>query len=245
MSDTIEQDTQTDKKDEQDPSQSDKDLKDPDGKKSQQLDTEIQHKESKLSNINKAIQEAEKQLEKIRKEKQGTQTEDNSAEEARIDFTDPGAQAWDKHITDKLSPLQLEEEKAKAEIRSFALKEFLADKPSLASSPDKLKELMDVYSRIKTATERNKEGVLIDLKRAFAAVYHDDLIDAARSAKFDKIREKQIFSEVGITEGATGYVNEREIMPQYSKEDREILAKWGITPEQHWEMQKEQKKKVQ
>lgn len=250
MSDTIETQPKTDPTDDKGQGQSGStgpqgqgdDLKN----KQEQLDKEIASKEAKLQNLSKAVEEAQSQLEKSRKEKQSIASGEGKQDEGdlQIDFNDPGAKLWDKHISDKLTPLQIQVEKEKAEVRKFALAEFLKDKPALARDPDKLKELMATYDSLKTATERNKEGVLIDLNKAFAAVYHEDLIQAAQTAKFERIREKQIFSEPAVSEGATGYVNEREVMPQYSKEDREILAKWGITPEQHWEMQKEQRKKA-
>lgn len=213
--------------------------------KIEQLEAEEAKKREKLQNMSKAIEEAEAQLEKVRKERKEivANKSEEQEEDPEIDFTDPGAKAWDKHISSKLSPIQQQTEKEKAEVRKYALSEFLKDKPALAKDPEKLKELMQTYESIKTATERNKEGVLTDLNKAFAAVYHEDLISAAQTAKFEKIKEKQLFSDPAVTEGSTGYVNEREVMPQYSSEDRKILAKWGITPEQHWEMIKEQSKK--
>lgn len=199
------------------------------------LDLELKAKEEKKANLDKAILEAEEQLKTKRKAKQDIPPEEVELE---IDMNDPGAKAWDKHIKKNVQPLAENLEKEKAEVRQFALKEFLQDKPALANNPEKVKELVDLYDRIKIASERNKEGVLLDLNKAFAAIYHEQLINAAKAGKFEKVKEMELFSNPAVDKGATSYVDEKEKMPNLSKEDREILAKWGMTPEQWWEMKR-------
>jgi hypothetical protein len=202
------------------------------------LDSELKAKEEKKANLEKAIQEAEEQLKSKRKARQELPSDEVELE---IDMHDPGAKAWDKHITKKVQPLAENLEKERAEVRQFALKEFLQDKPALANNPEKVKELVDLYDRIKIASERNKEGVLLDLNKAFAAIYHEQLINAAKAGKIEKVKELELFSTPAIDKGATGYVDEKEKMPNLSKEDREILYKWGLTEEQWWDMKQSSK----
>ena len=197
---------------------------------------EVQKKASQLENLNKAIQEANNELKTLRTAKKIGDEEDD----VKIDFTDPSSKAWDKHIKENVSPLQQEIEKEKEEIRSFALEQFLADKPSLASNPEKLKELVGIYEKIKTASERTKEGVLRDLDRAFAAVYHDELITQARESGVNRAKGNIIFSDPGVSRGSTTYFKEKEANPsqQLSEDDRAVLARWGMSPEEWGEAKK-------
>lgn len=215
-------------------------------------DAEIAAKEQKKANLDKAIAEAEEELRKKRQaaKQQAENKEDEDEEEeeeetpqsmnVQIDFNDPAAKAWDKHIRKNVSPIAQEREAEKAEIRKFAIKEFLADKPAIARDPEKIKELMEMYQRVATNTGLTKEGVTADLSRAFGALYHEQLVEAAKTQKFDRVKEMELFSDPGVDKGATGYVNEERKMPNLSPDDLKVLNSWGLTPEQWWEMQKNQ-----
>lgn len=214
----------------------------PEEQKQAQLDAELKAKEEKKANLDKAIAEAEENLRKKREEARNAASQSGAPapsqeEKVEIDMNDPGAKAWDEHIKKTVSPLQQEIEKEKAEVRTLALREFLSDKPALASNPEKVKELVDLYDRIKIATERNKEGVLLDLNKAFAALYSEQLIDAAKTQKIDRVKELNLFNEPAIDKGATAYGSEKERMPNLSAADIKVLASWGMTPQQWWEMQ--------
>lgn len=219
------------------------------GNQNAALDAEIAAKEAKKANLDKAIEEAEEDLRKKRQAaKQPAKNEEDDEEEeeetptsnAEIDFNDPAAKAWDQHIKKNVSPIQAEREAEKAEIRKFTIKEFLADKPAIARDPEKVKELIGMYDRIKTNTGLTKEGVRADLSRAFGALYHEELIDASKNQKFDRVKEMQLFSDPGIDHGATGYTEEKTKTPNLSAEDKKQLAAWGLTPEQWAEMQANQ-----
>lgn len=195
-------------------------------------DLEVQKKKEQLENLNKAISEAHEQLRKSREAKRAGKTEEE--EIPKIDFDDPSSKAWAKHIQDNVNPLQVELEKEKEEIRTYALKEFLSDKPSLSANPEKLKELMGTYEKIKTASERTKEGVLIDLNKAFAATFSEELMNQVREGRVNRMRGDILFSDPAVSRGSTAYSKDHEVSPitSLSDEDRQILMKWGVSPEE-------------
>lgn len=211
------------------------------------LDAETKRKETHLLNINKAIEEAEEDLRKKRAAAKDPDPNLNPNPnptppvEPQIDMNDPAAKAWDKHINEKVTPFAKQNEAEKAEIRKFALGKFLEDKPALAADPEKVKELMDVYSRIATNTGKTQEGVLLDLKKAFGAIYSEQLIDAARSGRVERAKELALFSEPAIDKGATGYGDNKPKRPNLSADDMKQLAQWGMTPEQYYQMLEKQR----
>ena len=199
-------------------------------------DEEVLKKQEQLANLIKAVSEANAELKSIRDEKRKLKLTPEQLEEEdipKIDMEDPSARAWNRHIEQKVSPVQKELEKEKEEIRSFALQEFMADKPSLAKSPDKVKELVAIYEKIRTASERTKEGVLLDLKKAYAAVFHEEFLQAARQGRVDKAKADSIFSDIAVSKGATAYQNKTTLKPSEPKteEEQEIVNKWDRTLE--------------
>lgn len=198
--------------------------------------------EDHLANIKKAIVEANEILRKARVAvKTGITTEE---ELPKIDFADPGSKAWDKHISERVDPLKDEISKEKEEIRTFALKEFLRDKPNLAKDSEALKRVMGTYEKIKTASERTKEGVLIDLSRAYAAEYHDEILEGKRQDRYEEAAGDAIFSDPGVSRGSTSYPQDRERNPHLSKDDEAILARWNMTPAEWIKQKKAQEKKT-
>lgn len=194
-------------------------------------DEEVLKKQEHLANLNKAVSEANAQLKSIREEtRKAKLTPEQLADEdiPKIDMEDPSAKAWNRHINQRVEPVQKELEKEKEEIRSFALQEFMSDKPSLAKSPEKVKELVATYERIRTATERTKEGVLLDLRKAYAAVFHEELLQAARQERVSQAKADSIFSDIAVSKGATAYQNKTIPKPSEPKteEEREIARQW-------------------
>lgn len=187
---------------------------------------EEKKKAEQLVNLNKAISEANEELARIRLQKKEAKTANSEEELPKIDFDDPASKAWDKHITDKVIPVSQEMEKEKAEIRTFAIQEFLADKPALSTNPEKVKELVSTYERIRTATERTKEGVLVDLGKAYGAIYYEESLARARAEKADKVRQEEAYSDIAISRGATAYSDKQPRKPQMSEEDKKIVEKW-------------------
>ncbi len=151
-------------------------------------------------------------------------------EEKVIDESDPNAKAWLKRIQSSVSPVAEELEKEKAEIRSFAISKFLETKPSLAKNPDKLKELMQVYERSHTASERTVEGVIMDLEKSYAYTHSSELLEAARQTRVEDAKRNAIFSDIGVSRGSTGYAAPQEMTKEYSDEEKAILARWGQSP---------------
>jgi DNA-directed RNA polymerase subunit H (RpoH/RPB5) len=202
--------------------------KEPETKKE---DEEALKKQQHLANLTKAISEATTELNRIRDEKRKVKLTPEQLEEEdvpKIDMDDPSAKAWNRHINQRIDPVQKELEKEKEEIRSFALQEFMADKPALAKNSDKVKELVSVYERIRTATERTKEGVLLDLRRAYAAVFHEELLQAARQERINQAKTDTFFSDIAVSKGATAYQNKTEPRAHEPKteEEREIAHQW-------------------
>jgi len=203
---------------------------------------EVRKKEEHLANVNKAIAEANEELRKLRTAKKTVKLQPLVGEEElpEIDQNDPSAKAWMKHIGDKVGPLQDELDSEKREIRTFALQQFLEDKPSLSKNQDKIKELVGLYERIRTATERTTEGVLLDLQKAYAALNADELIAAARGQRVDKAKAESAFSDIAVSRGASSYQAPKKpnFAAQLTEEDKRQLAKWGISPEE-WATDKE------
>lgn len=179
------------------------------------------------SNLDKAIAEAQDTLKGLRKDIKGAKTGVIEEDELpQIDLNDPSAKAWDKRIKDSNAPINSQLEAQKNEVRSFALRRFLTDKPSLARNPDKLKELMANYDRLKIATEQTQEGVLLDLEKAYGATFHEELISAARSTRVDQAKEDMIFSDIGISRGATSEPAPVETKRKLTPEEQQIVAQW-------------------
>ena len=193
-------------------------------------DQEKVKKAEQLSNLNKAISEAQGELKKVRKAKKEAGVAPEEEELPKINMEDPSAKAWDRHIRENVAPLNQELEKEKEEVRSFALREFLADKPNLAKDPEKLKAVISTYDRIKTASERTREGVLLDLDKAYAAEHYQEILGDARQKRMDAARNDAAFSDIGVSRGSTAYSNPSEVNPSLSEDDRAVLAKWGMTP---------------
>ncbi len=202
-----------------------------------------------LTDLQTAKAEATAELNRIRAEKRTVKKEAQSGPtgpvEKVIDETDPDAQAWLRKINQSVSPVADELEKEKAEIRQFALEEFLASRPVLSKNPEKLKELMGVYERSHTASERTKEGVLLDLDRAYAYVYHKELSQATRQDKIANAQRDALFSDIGVSRGSTAYASPKDAPIDLSEDQKRVLAKWNMSPEDWEKMKKEQDKKAQ
>ena len=206
-------------------------------------DEEVLKKEEIKANLDRAIAEAHEELKRIRKEKQKIKSANGEEEDLpRIDMDDPSAKAWDRHIRQQVSPVNSELEQEKAEILQFSLKEFLSDKPALASKPEKVKELIGTFEKIKTSTGRNKEGVLLDLEKAYAATFHKELLDAVRNRKMEQVKADILFSDIAVSKGATAYTFKEDVSKEkLSEDDLKILNRWGVSP-QEWQEQKKKYK---
>lgn len=204
---------------------------------------EIKRKEEHLANLNKAIVEANENLKKARAAAKPTPAQNADEENLpQIDFSDPSSKAWEKHVNGKVNPIQDELNKEKEEVRTFALKEFLKDKPKLASDPDAIKRVMQTYDKIRTSSERTREGVLLDLDKAYAAEFHNDILQGRREGRIAEAQGDAIFSDPAVSRGDNSFRTERERTPHLSKDDEIILAKWGLTSSQWVEMKKKQDK---
>lgn len=204
--------------------------------------------QKELAEIEAAKAAALAELQKVRSDKRKAKKAPNAdeieeEEIPQIDMNDPSAKAWNKHIEEKVNPAIEEAEKGKAEIRQYALDQFLAARPAIARNPEKLKELMAMYERLHTASERTVEGVIMDLDRAYAAVYHQELLQAAQEQKIDTARRDAIFSDPAVSRGSTSYSSPKEQPVKLSAEEQAILAKWGMTPQEWQTMRNEQDKK--
>jgi hypothetical protein len=212
----------------------------PETQESQKTNEEVKEEE-RLANLKKAITEAEGELTAIRKAKKTEKSVPTPEEEddlPNIEQTieqDPTAKAFDRRQDRKIQPLKDEMEQAKSEVRGFALRQFLDANPSLARDSNKVKEMMQYYERIRTCTERTAEGVLLDLRKAAAVVFHEDILNAARNQREVTAQAEQAFSEPAVSSGTTGYrtPTDRSKRP-LSAEERAMLQKWNV-PEDEWQ----------
>jgi len=191
-----------------------------------QEDPELKRKAEEKANLDKAIQEAQDQLRKIRKDVKEAKGAPIEEELPKINDEDPSVKAWTKRIQETVAPSAELLEKAKAERRSFALRQFLADKPALAKDPEKVKKVMATYDRIKDATELTSEGILIDLDRAYAAENYEELLGRQRQARIDQAREDMIYADPAISRGSTTHQSDQPKKRVYSEEERDILKQW-------------------
>lgn len=213
--------------------------------KEQKKADELKKKEEHLANVNKAIVEANDELKKARAAAKAAKGETPDEEELPvIDLNDPSSKAWEKHLNGKVNPLQDELNKEKEEIRTFALKKFLADKPNLAKDAEALKKVVQTYDKIKTSSERTQEGVLNDLERAYAAEFHTEILRGSREGRIAEAQGDAIFSDPAVSRGGNSFRREREDVPNLSKDDEIILAKWGLTASEWVELDKKQKKQT-
>lgn len=211
-------------------------------KEEQKIDPEVEEKKAKLAEIEKASAEALAELQRIREEKREAKKASKDDDELpTIDETDPSVKAWDKRIKQEVNPYQQQVEQGKAEIRQFALDKFLADKPALSKDPVKIKELVATYEKIRTATESTTEGVLLDLDKAYAATFHKELLEMARQGRIDNARNDALFSDIAVSRGSTAQTTPKSIPVKLSDDDKAILARWGMTPDEWAKMKNEVK----
>ena len=191
----------------------------------------VQKKQEQLENLNRAIQEANEQLRNARTTRKTT-LEDIP----RIDFEDPSAQAWDKHIKESVDPLQKEVEKEKEEIFDLSLRKFLNDNPYIASKPEKLKELVEVYQRNNTSSGRVAEMVYNNLQKSAAFLFHDELISQVRENRIKGAKADALFSDPSISRGSTAYSRERESSPAIglTDEEKQIILRMGYKSIEEW-----------
>ncbi len=216
------------------------DEKSPEQKKDED---EVAKKKEHLTNIQKAIDEGNKELKKIRDAKRGKPAVEEEEEIPKIDFNDKGAKAWGKHISSEVDPLKDEMAKEKEEIRNFAIKEFLQDKPDLAKDPEKIKRVVATYEKIRTATERTVPGVMLDLRKAYAAEFADEILESNHNERVDRARGDAIFSDPAVSRGSSSFREEKQSKPHLSRDDEAILAKWGMSPDEWVKMKQAQTKK--
>ena len=214
------------------------------GKTPEQIkEEELKAKETQLANLNKAIEEANKTLRDARQAKKTVKVEDEDEDIPKINFEDPNAKAWGKHISSEVGPLKDEIAKEKEEVRNFAIKEFLQDKPELAKDPEKVKRIILMSERIGTATGRTREGVLLDLRKAYAAEFADEILQNNDNERIDRARGEAIFSDIAVSRGASSFRDEKEAKPHVSNEDAAILARWGMSPEEWVKLEQKRKQK--
>lgn len=185
---------------------------------------EIKKKEEQKANLDKAIAEANDELKRKRQALKDNKPEEDDL--PKIDLKDPSAQAWDRRIQESTATVTTQLDRQKEEVRTFALRRFLSDKPSLARNPEKLKELMSNYERIKTATEQTQEGVVMDLEKAYGATFHEELVSAARNARLDAAKEEMIASDIGISRGSNSESSPPPQKRKLSAEEAQIVAQW-------------------
>jgi len=190
-------------------------------------DPEVLKKEEIKANLDMAIREAQDELKRIRKEKRIVKSGDED-DLPRIDMDDPSAKAWDKHIQEQVNPVRNEIEQDKAEILKFTLRDFLSDRPALSSKPEKVKELIAKYERVKESSGRTKEGVMADLESAYAALFHRELLDMARGQRIDKAKADSAFSDIAVSKGATSYSSNTDGLPKeiLTADERDIAIRW-------------------
>lgn len=201
-------------------------------------DEEVAKKEEHLKNLQKAIAEGTETLREIRKAKK-SEAPQMEEELPKIDMEDPGAKAWEKHIEGKVRPMKDESDQEKAEIFNYTFKEFVSDKPILINNPERRKKFLEKYEKIKSSTGRTKEGVMEDLEAAFGAEFHSELVQQSTDRKVRAAQADALFSDIAVSRSdTTSYKNEKGPTIQLSDDDKSVLQKWGMSPEEFIELKK-------
>jgi len=207
-------------------------------------DEEVQKKQSQLDNLHKAITEANAELKRVRDEKKKSEPKEETP--LVIDFNDPSSKVWDKHIKDTVNPVKEQQEQLKSEIFNYTLSKYLDDKPALRDNPEKLKDFIANYEKVRTNTGMTREGVEMDLDRALAVQYAPELISRARENRKEKIKGDMLFSEAAISRGATSIQNEKETAASDSltKEEQEAVVRMYGSLDAYNKAAKETEKEV-
>jgi hypothetical protein len=205
-------------------------------------DDPVQKKQEQLKNLETAISQANEELRKLRESKKEVKEE----EIPKIDDNDPSSKAWTKRINETVAPVKTELDQEKSEIFNFSIKKFLTDKLALAGDGEKLKEFIGVYEKIKSNSGRTQEGVTLDLEKAFAATYAEELISQARESEVWKAEGNAMFSEPAISRGSTSYFQEK---PDYNsalkgitEDDKQHIFRMGYKSVEEWAKDKEKYK---
>ena len=190
-------------------------------------DDEVKKRQEQKSNLNKAIAEANAELKRKREILKKLNPQEEEEEVPNIDFNDPASKAWDKHIREQVNPVQQEQDKVKGEIFNYAFSKWLEDKPALRDNPEEIKYFISDYEKVRNSTGLTREGVEMDLDRAFAVKYSSELINRARNNRKEKVKEDMLFSEPAISRGATSYQADSEAVPSDSltKEERDAAIR--------------------
>lgn len=192
--------------------------------------------EQKLENLQRATAEALKELQDIRKQKQEAKPEDDTP---KINFEDPAAKAWDKHIVEKVDPLQAELRKEKEEVVSLALDEFLQDRPALAQNPEKRRELIETYQALaqkKGISERNKDVVKSVLSAAYGAVFSQEVLERERKQRLADAKAEGAIADAAIDGGGTSYRSDsKPRRRQLSREETALAVKMYGSLEDYWQ----------
>jgi len=192
-------------------------------------DEELAKKKQQVADLDAAKVSLETEVQRLRTEKRD------------LKKAPPKEGAWNNRIKESVGPVQTQMEQARAEVRQFAFDRFLSDKPSLAKSPEKIKELMQTYEKIRTASESTPEGVLLDLDKAYAATFHKELFEVARQGRVENAKNDALFSDIAVSRGSTAYPTLKTGAVKLSDEDKAILARWNMTPEEWAKMKSEVK----
>lgn len=211
--------------------------------------TEEEKKAEQLANLNKAIEESNNELRKLRQKtraaKRGEPIEEDEEEVPEINDADPSAQAWNRRIRETVAPVQAELEKSQTEVRTLALKKFLADKPATAADPQKVKALLSKYEKLRESSETNVDVVLDELNQAFAAVNHQALVEAARGRRVESAKTDELFSAPAVDGGSTSYSGrpEPETPIKISKSDETWINRMYGSVDNYKKILQEQREK--
>lgn len=199
----------------------------------------LMKEQEELENLRKAKVEAQEELRKIRQERKDLKSSAPDEEDIpRIDMDDPNAKAWDRHIRENVDPLQSELEKEKEEVVGLAFNEFLADRPALATNPEKRKELMETYqalARSKGITERNKDVVVSVMESAYGAVFHKEILERERSQRMSAARADGALADAA-TDGGTGAYrsDSRPRRRQLTRDETETAIRMYGSVDEYW-----------
>lgn len=215
----------------------------PKGEPQEEKNDEVQQEARKrLLDATKAAEEELRKIRTIRKQakKVVSQQDDDEEDEdlPAIDLQDPSVKSWDRHLSQKVDPVNREIEMEKEEVRGLALRDFLMDKPALSKNTDKLKKVMENYHALAQGriTERNKEMVIQYLEKAFAAENHEEFRDRRHQEEVDKAKAEEAFSSVAMSRGSSAYPSPKNLtkMPVLNDDEREVIKKMGYSSPEAW-----------
>lgn len=162
---------------------------------------------AKIREQNEVIETLKGELSQIKAKFEPAKTE----EEPDTSTTEGWMKVIDKKSKDSIQPVQKELETLKERQMAKATRRFYEKHPEYAKAePEKMKSLLDTYSRVKSRTEMDADDIFEDLEDSWAIHHRDEILREADAVKKNKLRAEKEMADVASS-GSSGYEKSEEV----------------------------------